>query len=134
MGETGWMYRLPLEAEWEYACRGGASSQADCAWSYYFQSPTNTLTPKLANFDESKLSRPSKVGTYPANALGIYDMHGNVWEWCEDLWSSSGSYRVYRGGGWGSSAEGCRSAYRGYVGPGYGSNYLGLRIARVLVR
>ncbi len=134
MRESGWMYRLPHEAEWEYACRGGATSQADCAWSYYFKSPANTLSPQLANFSESNLGRPTKVGLYQPNALGIYDMHGNVWEWCEDLYSADGSLRVRRGGSWDSPAEYCRAAYRAYLDPALSYFPLGLRLARVPVR
>ena len=128
--EDGWVYRLPTEAEWEYSCRGGATSQADCAWNYYFQTPTNTLTPKLANFSESKLKRPTKVGLYPANALGIYDMHANVWEWCQNL-HSNGTYRIRRGGSWVNSAGYCRAAYWDRYGPSSSNRYLGLRVARV---
>lgn len=130
--ETGWVYRLPYEAEWEYACRGGATSPTDCGWNFYFQSPTNTLSAPFANFAKSALQRTTKVGSYPANPLGIYDLHGNVWEWCED--TSENSYRAIRGGGWYSSAEYCRVAYRYKVTPTSTGNSLGLRLARVPVR
>ncbi len=132
--ETGWMCRLPRDAEWEYSCRGGATSQTDCAWSFYFKSPTNTLSPQLANFSDSGLGRPSKVGLYPPNALGTCDLHGNVWEWCEDAHPGNGSYHVDRGGSWRNSAVYCRAAGRDGRDSVYGSADLGLRLARVPVR
>jgi len=130
--EKGWAYRLPREAEWEYACRGAATTQKDCAWSFYFKSPTNTLSAHQANFADSGFKRTTKVGSYAANPQGLHDMHGNVWEWCED--SYDGSFRVFRGGSWGDSAEYCRAAHRRRYDPtGSGPN-LGLRLARVPVR
>jgi len=95
-------YRLPTEAEWEYACRAGTST----AYSF-----GDVITPKDANYDDSKIGKPVAVGSYKANGFGLYDMHGNVWEWCED-WegdypagaitdpkgASTGKSRVLRGG------------------------------------
>ena len=123
------MYRLPREAEWEYACRGAANTQALCGWNFYLRSPTNTLSAQQANFNDSALGRTSKVGLYDANTLGIYDMHGSVWEWCEDAYN--GSIRVNRGGSWGDAAENCRAAYRYRNTPASSFNSLGLRLARV---
>jgi formylglycine-generating enzyme required for sulfatase activity len=127
--ESGWMYRLPREAEWEYACRGAASTQALCDWSFYLRAPTNTLSAQQANFIDSALGRTCKVGLYEANAAGVFDMHGNVWEWCEDAYD--GSDRVLRGGGWNDAAERCRAAYRISFAPTSTSRRLGLRLARV---
>ncbi|MGP0069461.1 MAG: formylglycine-generating enzyme family protein [Isosphaeraceae bacterium] len=127
--ETGWRYRLPREAEWEYACRGAATTQALCGWCFYLRSPTNTLSAQQANFKDSGLGRTCKVGLYEANALGIFDMHGNVWEWCEDDFDGSG--RVFRGGGWSSSALPCRAAFRCGDAPTNSCSRLGLRLARV---
>lgn len=129
-GESGWMYRLPREAEWEYACRGGATTKEGCAWSYYFQTPTNTISPQQANYADSNLGRPTKVGLYLPNTLGIHDMHGNVWDWCEDIYS--GSTRVIRGGSW--DYRSCQAAIRGSSDPGLSNHFLGLRLARVAVR
>jgi formylglycine-generating enzyme required for sulfatase activity len=126
---SGFLYRLPTEAEWEYSCRGGASSQQDCAFHYYLAQPTNELTSGQANFGGS-LGRTTKVGSYKPNRLGIYDMHGNVWEWCEDVYQ--GSSRVFRGGGWSSDAADCRASYRdGYEPSDRGNCALGFRLAAV---
>jgi formylglycine-generating enzyme required for sulfatase activity len=127
--ETGWMYRLPREAEWEYACRGAATTQALCAWNFYLRAPTNTLSAQQANFSESALGRTCRVGLYEANTLGLFDMHGNVWEWCEDAYD--GSNRVLRGGSWNYAAEFCRAVYRSAYAPTNASSYMGLRLARV---
>src|SRR5437660_1743439 len=85
--EKGWVYRLPKLTEWEYACRGGPmSDNADSAFDFYFSKPTNTLLPDQANFGkDQELNRPCKVGSHEPNRLGLFDLHGNVWEWCDDL-------------------------------------------------
>ena len=130
--------RLPREAEWEYACRAGTTT------------PFNTganLTMEQANFG-GFFNGTSPVGSYPPNDWGLYDMHGNVWEWCEDLYSENyykaceqqgmvidpagskeGSNRVYRGGGWDGRSRGCRSAYRYGWDQGRRLNFLGFRLA-----
>ena len=131
MKETGWMYRLPREAEWEYACRGAATTRELCSWNFYFESPTNTLSAQQANFSDSALERTTRVGLYEPNSLGIFDAHGNVWEWCEDVYDSSGPSRVIRGGSWYYYAEVCAAAYRYRSEPSLATNFLGLRLARV---
>ena len=122
------MYRLPQEAEWEYSCRVGATSKEECSFDYYFQRPTNTLTTSDANYENS-VGSTSQVGAYKPNRLGLYDMHGNVWEWCEDAYDASA--RVIRGGGWYDSADGCRAALRGGNAPSDRCRTLGFRLARV---
>jgi len=131
--EAGWEYRLPTEQEWEYACRGGPMNDtAESAFNFYFEKPTNGLSKDLANFNGSGVQRPSKVGSYPPNRLGLYDMHGNVWEWCEDLVDPKGGPdRVFRGGSWSGVAVNCRAANRGWLAPSTRNNSLGFRLARV---
>jgi uncharacterized protein (TIGR02996 family) len=118
-GRSGWLYRLPTEEEWEYACRGGARSEEDCSFDFYLDHPTNDLSSTQANFNGNHpaggaakgpyLQRTTKVGSYPPNRIGIHDLHGNVWEWTDSV---VGSDRVYRGGGWINLGSRCRAAYR----------------------
>ena len=152
---AGYLYRLPTEAEWEYACRAGTTT----AYRY-----GDALRSGMANFNGlseyppcggqldycynpsgTALGRTTGVGSYAPNAWGLYDMHGNVLEWCSDWWSSSlpggnvtdpqgvptGSYRVLRGGGWCGYAFYCRSAGRGYGDPGARGNFVGFRVVLV---
>lgn len=137
----GYLYRLPSEAEWEYACRGGATSEEECSYRFYFAEPTNDLTSKEANFNSNVpfgnadkvpyLARPSRVGAYPANKLGLCDMHGNVWQWVAD---SRGSDRVCRGGGWRDGGALCQASARSWREPTHLSAHRGFRLARVPVR
>ena len=129
---TGREYRLPTEAEWEYACRAGTTTQ------YYFG---DALTSELANYDANQTT---PVGTYPANAFGLYGMHGNVWEWCQDHWHDNykgaptdgsawddqrkNDSRVLRGGSWYSYPRLCRSASRNVILPGYRCDDIGFRV------
>jgi formylglycine-generating enzyme required for sulfatase activity len=135
---SGYWYRLPTEAEWEYACRGGATSEEECSYHFYLAEPTNDLSSEQANFNghfpDGKapkgkyMGRPTRVGAYPANKLGLCDMHGNVWQWCAD---PAGSHRVRRGGCWVSFGRRCRSAYRDGLEPAFRDGYLGFRVALV---
>jgi formylglycine-generating enzyme required for sulfatase activity/serine/threonine protein kinase len=133
--ETGWVYRLPTEAESEYSCRGGPlSDKLQSAYDFYFDKPTNQLLPMQANFGGDKgLKRTCKVGSYPPNRLGLYDMHGNVHEWCDDAWVPATSGRVFRGGSLRCDSAGCRAAYRFAYPPSERVNDIGLRVARVPV-
>ncbi len=133
---AGRTYRLPSEAEWEYACRGGASSTQ----VFHFG---NSLSSEQANFRGTMpfggaaqgpwLERTSKVGSYKPNAFGLYDMHGNVWEWCVDPYEYEGDrgFRVRRGGSWGEDGEKCRSAIRLRRAPDDHRWNLGFRIVMV---
>jgi formylglycine-generating enzyme required for sulfatase activity len=145
---TGRDYRLPSEAVWEYACRAGTTTP------FHFG---ETITPELANYNGNFNLRASPqgeyrqettdVGSYPANAFGLRDMHGNVWEWCLDHWHDNyedpptdGSawltedqeaLRVLRGGSWSGFPRYCRSAYRGGNDPGIRDDYIGFRVVCV---
>ena len=138
--KTGLNYRLPTEAEWEYAARGGVKTQNSASQKY---SGSNNIN-EIAWYDNSN-SKTHSVGGKKANELGIYDMSGNVWEWCNDWYdssyyknspknnpqgASSGSSRVYRGGSWGNYARYCRVAYRYRYYPGGSGGDLGFRLLR----
>jgi formylglycine-generating enzyme required for sulfatase activity len=100
--KTGNFYRLPTEAEWEYACRAGTTSPF-----HYGE----TITPELANYDIHSEGTIA-VGSYHPNAFGLHDMHGNVWEWTASGYEESNEYKVLRGGSWGGEHHSLRSAYR----------------------
>jgi formylglycine-generating enzyme required for sulfatase activity len=135
--ETGKSYRLLSEAEWEYCCRAGTTT------AYSFGS---TIGNKQAQLSGSQ--KTAEVGSFPANVWGLYDMHGNVWEWCEDNWHkdyrgnppSDGSvwpggdsfYRILRGGCWVNGPQDLRSAIRGWSLPVDRFNFIGFRVARTL--
>jgi formylglycine-generating enzyme required for sulfatase activity len=135
---TGWAYVLPTEAQWEYACRAGTTT----AYSW-----GDSISSSNANyaFDGwgSGLQQTSNVGQYSPNAWGFFDMHGNVWEWIADWYSSSyygsnavtdptgpasGSNRVGRGGSWDVDGTFLRSARRDYAPPSYRSLTIGFRV------
>src|SRR5262249_48816458 len=118
---SGYLYRLPTEAEWEYACRGGATSEEECSYHFYLDRPTNNLPADRAKFQASDpsgkiaipaeyLERPVRVGTYLPNKLGLCDMHGNVWQTCAES-------RMYRGGSWALSIRFCRAGYIDWFAP-----------------
>ncbi|MCL2073318.1 MAG: SUMF1/EgtB/PvdO family nonheme iron enzyme [Marinilabiliaceae bacterium] len=119
---TGRNYRLPTEAEWEYAARGGNLTKG------YEYSGSNSVN-DVAWYTENSGSSTKTVGTKKPNELGIYDMSGNVWEWCQDWYDSSNQYRVIRGGSWNRGAAYGRVSYRHDTTPSYRSNNLGFRLA-----
>jgi formylglycine-generating enzyme required for sulfatase activity len=135
-GHAGWVPRLPTEEEWEYACRGAACSREDCSFDFYFDQPTNDLSSTQANFNGNDpagsaakgpyLERTAKVGSYQPNRLGIYDLHGNVWEWTDSV---DGSDQVLRGGCWYRVGSHCRAANRISRAPSLRRYSLGFRLA-----
>ncbi|HBG27731.1 MAG: hypothetical protein A2Y10_19185 [Planctomycetes bacterium GWF2_41_51] len=146
--KTGLKFRFPTEAEWEYACRAGTTTA--------FNTGT-TIDSDFANYDATapyadgiigkELKRTNKVGSYAPNAFGLYDMHGNVWEWCNDIYDGDyfkvtpsidpkgpqddleGGDRVIRGGAWNEKPHKCRSADRNNRGPKTNQPIIGFRLA-----
>ena len=149
--KTGKTYRLPSEAEWEYACRAGTTTP------FHFG---ETITVDLANYDAkyryasaptgTYRQQTTDVGSFPPNAFGLYDMHGNVWEWCADPWHENydgaptdGSvwewggntqYRVIRGGSWVSDPGNCRCAFRIRIEPDGRYRNFGFRVVSFRLR
>jgi len=135
--ETGWTYRLPFEAEWEYACRGGPNvSRQDTNFLFYFGKPTNTVSRGQANFKDARaLNRTAEVGQSEPNSLGIFDMHGNVWEWFQDSSVGvDGPGRAIRGGGWRDNSWTCGITFRHEPSEPWKLHDLGFRVARVPLR
>ena len=145
---TGRQYRLPSEAEWEYACRARTTTP------FHFG---ETIDPQLANYDGNYAYRHDQKGKYRekttpvgsfkvANSFGLFDIHGNVWEWCQDCWhsdyqdaprdgsawldseSSETANRVMRGGSWDNNPRYCRSASRHNNAPAYRNYFFGFRV------
>jgi formylglycine-generating enzyme required for sulfatase activity len=157
--QDGATYRLPREAEWEYACRAGTTTafwngddvEAVVAVGNLADSSAQAKWKNYQSFTYQKRSDgfvfTAPVGSYPANPFGLYDMHGNVYEWCQDwydaeYYSSSpmddpanvrkAEYRVLRGGSWYGSARRSRSAYRDWDTPAYRNGNCGLRVLCLL--
>ncbi len=144
--KDGKAFRLPTEAEWEYACRAGTTTPFHVG---------ATISTNQANYDGDYIygngekgvyrQKTTAVGSFPANAWGLFDMHGNVSEWCQDLYGpyekkdirdplneTSGVARVLRGGFWGDAPKHCRSARRSRNAPAGRANYVGCRVALCL--
>jgi formylglycine-generating enzyme required for sulfatase activity len=141
---AGFKFSLPTESQWEYACRAGTTTP------FHFGS---TLNGDKANCDGNypygttkgrNLEKTTDVGSYAANAWGLRDMHGNVWEWCSDRYGDypsdavtdptgavEGPLRVFRGGSWGGGAKYCRSADRSYFGSSHRDYFVGIRLSLV---
>ena len=133
--KVGRVYRLPTEAEWEYACRAGSKT------AYSFDDEEGLLS-EYGWFRRNSSDRTHTVGLLEPNAWGLYDMHGNVWEWCSDWYeeypkgavsdptgAKEGSLRVDRGGSWRYEAAVCRSAIRLRVNPSFRDDRSGFRVA-----
>jgi len=118
--DQGLHFGLPTEAQWEYACRAGTTSGFNNGRDDGFQ--------ELGWFDENSKEQTQPVGRKRPNALGLYDMHGNVWEWCNDWFDQSRVDRVVRGGSWFDPARLCRSAFRSWRAPGSRLHSLGFRV------
>ncbi len=139
--KTGKKYRLPSEAEWEWACRAGTQTK------YCFGDDKSRLE-EYAWYINNSTGKTHPVGQKKSNQFGLYDIHGNVWEWCSDRWhgnyqnaptdgsswdSGIDNNRVRRGGSWDSDAINCRSAFRGWVMAGHSNINFGFRVALVFV-
>ena len=129
-------YRLPTEAEWEYACRAGTPTK-------YYTGDTENDCARAGWYKANSGNTTHPVSRKEPNALGLYDMHGNIWEWCHDWHFSyssesqtnptgprTDSFRVLRGGSWGCYAEGCSSATRGMYDPNGRVSGIGFRVVR----
>ena len=129
----GYEFVLPTEAQWEYACRAGTTTSY--SWG-------NEITPQWANYIDNGLRKTAEVGSYPPNSWGFYDIHGNVWEWCQDwfgpllnnsatdpIGAGSGSDRIQRGGSWNPPGTYLQSAFRNKYPPSGRGSHMGLRVS-----
>ncbi len=134
---TGKKYRLPTEAEWEFAAKGGNMTEG-------FKYSGSNKAEDVAWFNHNSKGKTNPIGTKNPNELGIFDMSGNVWEWCNDWYDefyfqicesnnptgpSHGTYKVARGGGWHGMADDCMVSRRDFSNPDYRDEALGFRLA-----
>jgi len=141
---TGKKYSLPTEAQWEYAARGGSSASIVTVFKYAGSDNIDEVSWYFKGKEgmEDKNGKPHPKNQKKPNALGLYDMSGNVWEWCNDWYGgytskkevnpqgpSTGSYKVFRGGSWNNTANFCRVFFRHYLKPNSRYYNLGLRLA-----
>jgi formylglycine-generating enzyme required for sulfatase activity len=137
------LYRLPSEAEWEFCCRAGTKTPFHFGETISTDQANYLGTSRVYGNGKKGVHRKktTPVGSFPANAWGLYDMHGNVWQWCQDwygdysqkdvvdpLGTGKGERRVRRGGSWAYYPQTCRSAFRSGIGPGYRSGDVGFRL------
>ena len=125
--KSGLVFRLPTEKEWECACRAGSKGDY-CKLADGTEITESTLG-EVAWYDNNSDNKTHPVGQKKPNAFGLYDMHGNVWEWCEDLWYAGYSYRVIRGGSWNYDSRLCTAGNRVNYYPDSRDNFLGFRLA-----
>ncbi|HMK61530.1 MAG TPA: formylglycine-generating enzyme family protein [Dissulfurispiraceae bacterium] len=154
-GKTGQKFRLPTEAEWEYACRASTKSSRfwgnnpddACVYANVADSTAKKRWSRWTTFAcDDKYAVSAPVGSYKPNAFGLYDMLGNVWEWTQDIYNSeaysklpknnpvyagAGEYRVMRGGGWSNGPMGIRCSHRVGLSPDFGHHALGFRLVRI---
>jgi formylglycine-generating enzyme required for sulfatase activity len=123
---TNSVYRLPTEAEWEYACRAGTTMRFS-----YGDDPGYTNLTNYAWYEDNSGGTTHPVGQKSPNPWGLYDMHGNVMEWCQD-WYEAGPGRVVRDGFWNINARNCRSVFRNFLNPGGGHYNIGFRVVLAL--
>ena len=134
---------LPTEEQWEYACRAGTTTAFNTGDNLTTDQANYNGNYPYKNYPKGKFyGKTLPVGSFKPNAWGLYDMHGNVWEWCSDWYNGDYSNhtnlkeaqesfcKVFRGGSWNLYAEYCRSAYRNYIRPDFSFNYIGLRMVK----
>ena len=127
--KEGKVYRLPTEVEWEYACRAGTTT------AYHFGNDASDLDKYAWFYKNTRVfgeNYAHRVGQKRPNQFGLYDMHGNVWEWCQDWYDENEKYRVLRGGSWSDYSVFCSAWCRDCITPGSRSGSIGFRLASTI--